>query len=106
MSITINDVNALSWKFPNDLGWKVRHDKNNVNVIITWPNVMPKLTQVNCDQWDAEYLARDKNAEKYIDQISSQELLKTFMSCLNDGTFVPGKNYTDEQIKNIMKVKL
>ena len=46
------------------------------------------------------------NVEKTINARHQFDLLKPLLLALNDGSFIPGSNYTEAQIKSQLKAKL
>lgn len=48
----------------------------------------------------------DNEKDKEADGILKQRNVKSIIAALNDGSFVPGSNYTNQQLKAILKNKL
>ena len=76
--------------------------------IIEFPGGIP--SQAEQDQWTAEYIAAGNGdnviKEQQSDPSNIDPFLKALVLALNDGSFVPGSNYTLPQIKTIIKSKL
>lgn len=97
---------ALAWKFNNQTGMRCQ-EIDGVMTIIEFPGGIPSLE----DQalWMSEYeawllaggekdlAANPSNADRY---------LKALILALNNGSFVPGSNYTITQIKNIIRATI
>ena len=57
------------------------------------------------------WTVRDRTAAEIADDKTQQasskfDIHKSLLLALNDGSFVPGSNYTDEQIKTMLEAKL
>ena len=66
---------------------------------------------VNADDVTVEFTVRNKTAQELDDEKDEQasnqlESLKALVLALNDGSFVPGSNHTNAQLKAIIKAKL
>jgi len=65
----------------------------------------------NADSVDVIFSVRDKTAQELDDEKDAEagqqlKTLKALGLALNDGSFVPGSNYTNTQLKAIIKAKL
>ncbi len=65
-------------------------------------DVVSLMSQAEMDAVDlAEQEAEKDNLSSNLDRV-----LKAFVLALNDGSFVPGSNYTGPQLKSIIRSKL
>jgi len=102
-----NLPSLLSWKFNNQPGMRCK-EIDGVMTIIDFPGGIP--TQAEIDTWTAEYEAAGGDAEmereRKADVSKVDPFLKALVLALNDGSLVPGSNYTNQQLKQIIKSKL
>jgi len=95
-------IEAITWKWPTA-------EVFEQDGVITWHPESPvtEKTQVEIDAAIAEYNARDVDGEEY-DQLMARSdkmmsVLKKLIVSLNNGTFVPGGNISNAQLKAFFK---
>jgi len=90
---TVIDKNNPDYAdFPDSLDGEIYTGGDSVAGWFTRPQVPPTQDEIN----DAIYEST----------LLNQKILKALIMALNDGTFVPGSNYTAEQIKNGIKRRI
>ncbi len=93
----------------NDLSYLPQEDQDTVNMLFDSfgrEEFATKQTERDAqDLIDNPILPPPTQTEIYNQTLTNFKLIKNLVKALNDGSFVPGSNYTNDQMKDIILSK-